>query len=52
MQKNNNIVKAINKNVRSNPRKISLVLDYIRGKKVDAVLRDLEFIRKKTSKKW
>ena len=33
MQKNNNIVKAINKNVRSSPRKISLVLDHIRGKK-------------------
>ena len=37
MQKNNNIVKAVNKNVRSSPRKISLVLDHIRGKKVDAV---------------
>ena len=49
MQKNNNIVKAINKNVRSSPRKISLVLDYIRGKKVDAVLRDLDFMRKKIS---
>ena len=50
MQKNNNIVKAINKNVRSSPRKISLVLDHIRGKKVDAVLRDLDFIRKRISK--
>ena len=49
MQKNNNIVKAINKNVRSSPRKISLVLDHIRGKKVGAVLRDLDFIRKKIS---
>ena len=47
MQKNNNIVKAINKNVRSSPRKISLVLDHIRGKKV-GVLRDLDFIRKKS----
>ena len=34
MQKNNNIVKAVNKNVRSSPRKISLVLDHIRGKKL------------------
>ena len=50
MQKNNNLVKAVNKNVRSSPRKISLVLDYIRGKKVDTVLRDLDFIRKKISK--
>ena len=49
MQKNSNTVKAINKNVRSSPRKISLVLDHIRGKKVDTVLRDLEFIRKKIS---
>ena len=49
MQKNNNVVKAINKNVRSSPRKISLVLDHIRGKKVDIVLRDLNFIRKKIS---
>ena len=49
MQKNNNIVKAINKNVRSSPRKISLVLDHIRGKKVDTVLRDLDFIRKRIS---
>ena len=50
MEKNNNLVKAINKNVRSSPRKISLVLDHIRGKKVDKVLRDLDFIRKRISK--
>ena len=49
MQKNNLTVKAINKNVRSSPRKISLVLDHIRGKKVNIVLRDLDFIRKKIS---
>ena len=48
MQKNNT-VKAINKNVRSSQRKISLVLDHIRGKKVGIVLKDLEFIRKKIS---
>ena len=42
-----NLVKAINKNVRSSPRKIALVLDYIRGKKADIALRDLEFTRKK-----
>ena len=47
MQKNNTTVKAINKNVRSSPRKVSLVLDYIRGKKADLVLRDLDFTRKK-----
>ena len=50
MQKNNNSVRAVNKNVRSSPRKISLVLDQIRGRKVGVVLRDLEFLRKKISK--
>ena len=49
MQKNNTTVKAINKNVRSSPRKIALVLDYIRGKKADIALRDLEFTRKKVA---
>ena len=49
MIKNNNTVKAINKNVRSSPRKISLVLDHIRGKKVSEAIRDLDFIRKKIS---
>ena len=47
MEKNNNIIKAVNKNVRSSPRKVSLVLDYIRGKKADVALRDLDFTRKK-----
>ena len=47
MQKNNLLVKAVNKNVRSSPRKVSLVLDYIRGKKADIVLRDLDFTRKR-----
>ena len=43
MQKNKNIVKAINKNVRSSPRKINLLLKNIRGKKVDIAIRDLSF---------
>ena len=47
VEKNNNSVRAINKNVRSSPRKIALVLDYIRGKKADKALRDLDFTRKK-----
>ena len=50
MQKNNPIVKAINKNVRSSPRKLSLVLNFIKGKKVDLALRDLEFTRKRIAK--
>ena len=43
----NNIVKAINKNVRTSPRKLALVCNFIRGKKADIALRDLEFTRKK-----
>ena len=50
MQKNNSTVTAINKNVRSSPRKISLVLNYIKGKKADLALRDLEFTRKRIAK--
>ena len=49
MQKNNISIKAINKNVRSSPRKIAIILDYIRGKKADIALRDLEFTRKKVA---
>ena len=47
MQKNKNIVKAINKNVRSSPRKINLLLKNIRGKKADIVIRDLSFARQR-----
>ena len=47
MQKNKNIVKAINRNVRSSPRKINNLLKNIRGKKADVVLRDLSFARQR-----
>ena len=47
MQKNKNIAKAINKNVRSSPRKINLLLRNIRGKKVEIAIRDLSFARKR-----
>ena len=47
MQKNKNIVKAINKNVRSSPRKLNLLLKNIRGKKVDVAIRDLSFARQR-----
>jgi len=47
MKKNNNLIRAINKNVRSSPRKIGLVLDHIRGKKVDIAIRDLSFTRQR-----
>ena len=45
-----NIIKAINKNVRSSPRKLALVCNFIKGKKADIALRDLEFTRKKLLK--
>ena len=47
MQKNKNVVKAINKNVRSSPRKINLLLKNIRGKKADIAIRDLSFARQR-----
>ena len=47
MEKNKNLVKAINKNVRSSPRKINILLKNIRGKKADVAIRDLSFARKR-----
>ena len=47
MQKNENLVKAINRNVRCSSRKINLLLKNIRGKKADIVLRDLSFARQR-----
>ena len=46
-QKNKNIVKAINRNVRSSPRKINILLKDIIGKKADLAIRDLSFTRKR-----
>ena len=50
MEKNNSLVKAINKNVRTSPRKLALVCNFIKGKKVDVALRDLQFSRKRIAK--
>tara|TARA_Y100001936_G_C15800538_1_gene521286 strand:- start:25 stop:402 length:378 start_codon:yes stop_codon:yes gene_type:complete len=50
MEKNNTIVKAINKNVRTSPRKLALVCNFIKGKKADVALRDLAFTRKRIAK--
>tara|TARA_Y100001970_G_scaffold180235_1_gene219417 strand:+ start:179 stop:538 length:360 start_codon:yes stop_codon:yes gene_type:complete len=50
VEKNNLIVKAVNKNVRSSPRKLALVLNFIKGKKADVALKDLEFTRKRIAK--
>ena len=46
----NQLVKAINKNVRISPRKLALVCNFIKGKKADVALRDLEFSRKRIAK--
>ena len=50
MTEKTNIIKAINKNVRSGTRKANLVLNFIKGKKADIALRDLEFTRKRIAK--
>ena len=47
MQKNKNTAKAINRNVRTSPRKVNLLLKNIRGKKVDVAIRDLSFARQR-----
>ena len=50
MEKNTSLIKAINKNVRTSPRKLALVCNFIKGKKADVALRDLEFSRKRIAK--
>ena len=48
MEKNNkNTVKAINKSVRSSPRKVNNLLKNIRGKKADIAIRNLSFTRQR-----
>jgi len=49
MSEKTNVIKAINKNVRSGARKANLVLNFIKGKKADIAIRDLEFTRKKVA---
>ena len=48
MENNNkHIVKAVNRNVRSSPRKINILLKNIRGEKADIAIRDLSFARQR-----
>jgi len=47
MEKNKNLVKAVNRNVRSGARKINVLLQNIRGKKADIAIRDLSFARQR-----
>ena len=46
-QKNENIVKAINKNVKSSPRKVNLILKSITGMGVNEAVKNLNFARKR-----
>ena len=47
MEKSSNTVKAVNRNLRSSPRKVNNLLKNIRGKKVDTAIRDLSFARQR-----
>ena len=47
MKKNKNTVKSINRNVRSSPRKVNLLLKSIRGKKADIAIKNLSFARQR-----
>ena len=47
MQKNKNIVRAVNRNVRTSYRKVNNLLKNIRGKKADIAIRDLSFTRQR-----
>ena len=47
MQKNKNSVMAVNRNVKSSPRKVILLLRNIRGKKADIAIRDLTFAKQR-----
>ena len=49
-EKENKIVKSINKNVRSSTRKLNPILKSIVGKKVDLAIRNLSFSDKRISK--
>ena len=46
-KKNENLVKSINKNLRTSPRKLNVIVKGIVGKKVNIALRDLTFSNKR-----
>src|SRR5210317_1300248 len=50
VKKDLSTVKAVYNNLRSGTRKVNEILQSIRGKKVDVVLRDLQFNNKRVSK--
>ena len=49
-KKETNLVKSVNKNVRSSTRKLNPILKGIVGKKVDLAIRDLDFSNKRICK--
>ena len=49
MEKNISQVKAINKNVRTSPRKLALVCNFIKGKKSWCSFKRLRIFKKKNS---
>mgnify|MGYP001326322977 CR=1 FL=1 len=51
MEKNNNIIKAINKNVRTSPRKLALVCNFIKGKKSGRSIKRLRIFKKENFKR-
>jgi len=50
MEKNSNTVTAVNKYFSTSPIQLSLVCNFLKGKKADLALRDLEFSRKRIAK--
>ena len=49
MSDKTNILKAVNKNVRSGARKANILLNFIKGKRADVAIRDLDFTRRKVA---
>ena len=49
MKKNKNTVMAVNRNIRSSPRKLNILLKNIRGKKADIAIKNLSFVRKRVA---
>ena len=47
MQKKSKTVRAVNRNVRTSPRKVNNLLKIIRGKKADTAIRNLSFARQR-----
>ena len=45
----NNIIKAVNKNVRSSPRKLAIVCNFIKGKKADVAMAQLSILKNRAA---